>query len=313
MNRISTSSSYLSVIANLNQAQLRQMQAGDQVSSQKKGDDLKDYARSAETLTAMNSVRTRLQGFIEQSDVLADRFTSQNVALTKLADTVVGARQAITDALASGRADTLMQELRGFFTDAVAALNSRNQGKYLFSGGALNTLPVTATSMSDLTGTPAVADLFQNDDFKAISRLDETTTINGSFLAEELGTELFEAFKLIQAADQQIPGPGPGPFNGQLTEAQMNFLSSTLDDFDQVHASIVNQAAVNGSYQRRIEDNHADLVARDNTLAAMIGGVTDVDVAEAISRLQQAQMAVQASAQVFSGLQSSSLLNYLRP
>ena len=44
----------------------------------------------------------------------------------------------------------------------------------------------------------------------------------------------------------------------------------------------------------------------------MMGNVTDVDVAEAISRLQMAQTAVQASAQVFQGLQSSSLLNFLR-
>ena len=55
MNRISTAGSYLSVIANLNEAQARQIQAGSEVSSQKKADDLKGYARSAETLTAMQA------------------------------------------------------------------------------------------------------------------------------------------------------------------------------------------------------------------------------------------------------------------
>ena len=56
----------------------------------------------------------------------------------------------------------------------------------------------------------------------------------------------------------------------------------------------------------------ADTPARQTTIENMMGGVTDVDVAEAISRLQQAQIAVQASAQVFQGLQQSSLLNFLR-
>src|SRR5204863_2524737 len=115
---------------------------------------------NAETLTAMQAVSTRLQGFIDQSDVLADRFTAQDTALVQLADSVGNIRQAITDAIASGRADTLMQEIRGFFTDAVGALNSRNQGKYLFAGGQLDTMPVSATSMYDLTTAPTVGSLF---------------------------------------------------------------------------------------------------------------------------------------------------------
>ena len=38
-----------------------------------------------------------------------------------------------------------------------------------------------------------------------------------------------------------------------------------------------------------------------------------VDMAEASSRLSQAQLALQASANIFSSLQKTSLLNYLPP
>ena len=44
MNRISTSSNYSAILASLQSAQQRQVEAGKQVSSQKLGDDLKDYA-----------------------------------------------------------------------------------------------------------------------------------------------------------------------------------------------------------------------------------------------------------------------------
>ncbi|CAN5263846.1 flagellin [soil metagenome] len=308
MNRVSTASTYLTVVANLNAAQARQLKAGTEVSSQKKADDLKGYSRSAETLTAMRAVQTRVEGYIDQSDVLSDRFTSQDTALTQIADSAGSARQTITDAIASGRADTLMQELRGYFTDTVAGLNAKSQGKYLFAGGQVNTLPVTATAMTDLTAGPPISTLFQNDQFQAVSRLDETTTLNGSFLADQVGTPLFQAFQAIQAFDQ---GAG-GPLTGQLTQAQVTFLQGQIATFDTVHDTLINTAAVNGSYQRRIDDNKTDLSGRKTTLETMIGGVTDVDPADAISRLQQAQIAVQASAQVFSGLQSSSLLNYLK-
>jgi flagellar hook-associated protein 3 FlgL len=43
----------------------------------------------------------------------------------------------------------------------------------------------------------------------------------------------------------------------------------------------------------------------------VLGGITDVDMAAAVSRLQLAQTAMQASAQVFATLQGSSLLSVL--
>lgn len=308
MNRISTSSSYLSVIANLNDAQARQIQAGTEVSSQKKASDLKGYAQNAETLTAMQAVDTKLQGFIDQSDILVDRFTSQNTGLNQLADSVGNMRQAITDAIASGRADTLMQDLGGYFGDAVAAMNTKNNGKYVFAGGQINTLPVSATSLSDLTTAPSLASLFQNDQFKATNRLDETSTVQGGFLADQLGTPMFQALQAIQAF---ASGPG-GPLTGALTPAQVTFLQTQLAPLDTIHTDLTNQTAINGTYQRRIDDNANDLKSRRITVQNMMGNVTNVDVAEAVSRLQMAQTAVQASAQVFQGLQSSSLLNFLR-
>ena len=44
----------------------------------------------------------------------------------------------------------------------------------------------------------------------------------------------------------------------------------------------------------------------------MIGGVTDADMTQAATNLAQAQVAVQAAAQVFLSLQNSSLLNVLK-
>lgn len=308
MNRIATSTSYSALIANLNDAQLRQIKAGAEVSSQRKASDLKGYARNAETLTAMQSLQTRLKGYIDQSTMLSERLTSQDAAMNKLADAAQGVRQSITDALASGRADTLMQEIRGFFSDAAAALNTRSQGRYLFAGGQLNTQPFTAAAMSDLTSAPALTNLFQNDQFKAVSHLDESATVQASFLADQLGLPLMQIFKDIQAFDQSASGP----LNGQLTAAQTTFLQNQLDPIETVHDGLVNQAAVNGSYQRRVEDNLDDLQSRDTTITSMLEDVTGVNMPEAIARLQQAQDAVAAAAKVFTGLQGSSLLNFLQ-
>ena len=64
--------------------------------------------------------------------------------------------------------------------------------------------------------------------------------------------------------------------------------------------------------QSRVDSVREDLVARTNSIKGMVGEIVDADMSEAVSNLQQAQISVQAAAQVFVALQESSLLNVLR-
>jgi len=308
MNRVSTAGNYAITLANLAVTQQRQLEAGMQVSSQKIAQDLKGYAHKAETLTSMRTVQARVNALLDQNVLLADRFQTQDIALNQMADAVDGARQAITDALAGSRVDTLMQEMRGFFSDIITALNTKSQGRYLFAGGQIDTPPTSATAMSDLTNPVPVASFFHNDTFRATNQIDENSTIQGGMLADELASGVFEAFKTIQAFEETL---GSGPFMGEMTPAQRTFLENQLAGFASLHKDVVNQAARNGAVQKRLENVARDLGNRADTLEGMIGNITNVDMAEAISRLELAQFAVQASAQVFVTLRNSSLLNYL--
>lgn len=308
MNRVSTAANYSAVLANLTAAQSRQNEAGEQVASQKKATDLKGYARNAETLTAMRSMQVRVDGFLESTSRIADKLQVQDVALGQITDGVKSAREAIANALATGRGDTIMQELAAAFSDVTSGLNTKHQGQYLFSGGQVNTLPVTATGLSSLTAGPPIASLFQNGTFITSHRLDESTSVQSGFLADQIGTDAFTAFQTVQTFEEG----GTGNFGGPLTEAQRQFLEGQLAGFDQVHKNLLQVAGQNGLLQNRADDIASDLSNRKDMLANMMGGLTDVDMAEAVSRLQQAQLSVQAAAQVFVSLNGSSLLNVLR-
>jgi flagellar hook-associated protein 3 FlgL len=307
MTRIATANAYSAVLDNLMAAQQRQIDAGTQVSSQKKATDLKGYAASAETLAALQSVQSSVSGYLDQSDVLSNKLSTQDLALNQMADSANGASQAIKDALASGSGDTVMQALQGFFQNAVGALNTKFDGRYVFAGGQVNTQPVTATSMTSLTSAPSIASLFKNDQYVTTNQLDESTTIQSGFLADKLGTNLFNAFKSIEAYAQ---GPN-GPFTGQLTQAQTTFLQSQITAFDTEGTSLTNVAGQNGLMQNQVDAANKDLTSRQTMLTQLVGKITDVDVAKAASDLQQAQFSVQAAAQVFASLKSSSLLNLL--
>lgn len=310
MNRVSTVGNYTSILANLMAAQRRQVEAGQEVSTQKKGADLKDYARNAEMLTAMRSVQVRAEGYLEQNVLVSDRLTTQDTALNQVADAAAGVRTAIADALASGRADTLMEDLQAQFRNAVEGLNSRYGGKYLFAGGQIDTPPMSATSMSQLA-TPAtvIADYFHNDKFILSNKVDEATSVQTGVLADAVGTDMMQGLKDIQLFNDG----GSGPLSGDLTNAQRTFLEGQLTVWDDIRSDIVDIAGRNGLIQRRVEAVKGDLIARQNTLKGMMGEITDADMAEAATKLEQAGISVQAAAQVLLSLQNSSLLAILQP
>ena len=105
-------------------------------------------------------------------------------------------------------------------------------------------------------------------------------------------------------------GPN-GPFNGQITDAQQAFLETELGNiisaFDKINVAM----AENGARQKQVEGAITGHEKRSDYLEIMVAGIEDADMAEAATRFQQAQTAVQVSAQTFSRLSQISLLNYL--
>lgn len=306
--RVSTAGNYSTILQNLMAAQQKQLQAGNQVSTQKVGSDLKDYAKNAETLTAMQSTQSRLQVYLQQNAYIADKLSTQDLALNQVGDAAQAARQAIADALASGDGSSLMQTLNVQFSNAVQGMNTQSDGKYLFAGGQITTQPVSATTMSDLTApATTIGGFFRNDTYKAQAKVDDGVTYTTGVLASDVGTGLLTAFKSVQAFQES----GAGPFTGQLTPAQITFLEGQLSAFDSARQGVTSVTAQNGQTQAQVATVKTAVTARSDTLAGMISGVTDVNMADAVSRLSQAQTAVQAAAQVFATLQQTSLVNLL--
>jgi len=307
MNRVATGNSYSTVLNDLMRAQVRQQEANAQVSSGKTASDLKGFSRQAETLLATRSIQTKIDGFLTQGQTLTSKLESQDLALNQTADAAAGARQAIAEALATGRGEALMGELSSWFSSASDSLNARFGGRYLFAGGQVDTPPVSATAMADLTSQPSVAAFFSNDNLAPASQLDGSPPTQSGFPADQLGTGPSDAFRQVQAFVD-----ANGDFSGQLSTAQSTFLQGMLGQFETARSSLTDATARNGLIQNRVDKTMETQDARKSMLEGMVSGITDVDMAEAISRLQQAQTTVQASAQVFNTLSQSSLLNLLQ-
>lgn len=311
--RVATQNTYDSALLDLQRAQSRKATAESQLSSERKADDLSGFGRESETVVSFQAVSVRIQGFMTAGEAVSARLTTQDLALGRFADALQLARNAIADTVATGRPDTLMFALQGHMTDAIEALNMNHEGKPLFGGAQIDAPPVAVAKMADLTNA-AFGPWFRNDQVKQVSRIDENTNVETGMLASDLGQKALDAFKAVQAFHESVDGAGnPNALTGtSLTAGQDQFLRDVLQQFDAAIQQVTGDNARNGALQSRVKGVMDGHEARSTALDGLIEDKVGVDKAEAISRLQQAQVAVQASAQVLSQLRGVSLLDYLR-
>jgi flagellar hook-associated protein 3 FlgL len=308
--RIATSQVWTSALNNLMQAEIRQNDAGTVVSTQKNATDLAGYGAGAGVIAAYQSSLAKTNGYIDVSKTVSARLSAQDIALNTTSGAAENAKQTIMDTLANDDSTTLMQGLQSAFSDALNGLNYKYNGTYLFAGGNDDTPPVSAATMSQLAGSSVtVASVFTNGTVKKSSTIDPNTTMQTGMLASDLGTSLMQVFKDIQDYNDD---PATGPFTTPLSDAQKQFLTQKAQDFSAAYDAVNNQTAVNGTMQDRVSNTTQSLQNQADSMSGLISDRTDADMSKAITALQQAQIAVQASAQVVSNLNSVSLLNYLK-
>jgi len=321
MTRVATFSNYQSALLDLMNAQSRAAKAQERIDSGRIAGDMAGYGRQSESITALKSTQARLQGFVEAGKSAAARLDAQDLAMTRAYEGGTGAREAIANALGAGKLDNLMTELELQFQTLQSGLNATYQGQYLFGGGQGDKAPATAGSMADLTAAATVGDVFANDGLKQVSRINETTTLQTGFLADELGGALTTVFRNIQAYQNGDPvtidgvtytPAGAGTLTGQPSGDVQAFLTAQLGQLDQANTALTNETARNGLMQNHVQEALDAQEAQQTALEQLMLDKTGYDPARAVTDLQLAQVAIEASAQVINSLRSTSLLDLLR-
>jgi flagellar hook-associated protein 3 FlgL len=154
---------------------------------------------------------------------------------------------------------------------------------------------------------PSVADVFENNDIKTAARVDDSQVIEYGVLASEAGQALFQAIRDIAAFNA---GPS-GPIAGTLTQAQRDFLTGQIQAVITAHEGINLETAKNGLKQNEVDTALERHETSKIVIKSFISDIEDVDLAEAVSRLNRTQVAAQASARVLSEVNQLTLLNFL--
>jgi len=314
MDRVSTTNSYNVVLSGILRAQQTQNEANAQLSTGKKATDLRGFSSDSQTLVAARTVKVQTESYIKLNENLSRKLDTQNIYLTSTADAAETARQAVANAIANNSGTALMETLRLQFSAAVDSLNGQNEGQYLFAGSQTSTKPVNVTAMTGLPD-PAVPNaidaIFTNDSEVQTSRLNDSTSVTTGMTASDIGKDLMTVFANIQTYFTTNSVPPAVAFGSTLTAAETTFLTTQMQSFASAHSGLTDRAALNGSIANGVATTITSQKARVDTIDSMTSDLSGINEAETVSRLRLAQQAVNAGAQVFLTLKSSSRLNYL--
>jgi flagellar hook-associated protein 3 FlgL len=304
MDAVSTASMFQSVLYNIQTEQQQLNIASTQAGSQVIGDNLQAYGSQAEQLVATNSLQTQVTGYITNNNLLSEKLNVQSQALQQVSDAAQSAVTGISTAIANNDPTGLSTTLQAALSSAASALNTTYNGQYIFAGDATSTQPFTASSLSDLTGT-SVSNLFVNGTTAPVNRLNSNTVATTGFLASDVGSALVTALQNFQTYVSATPLSTP------LTSDQSTELQTLETQFNSALTSANAVVAQNGVIQSQVTNNITDLTDQQTALQGVASNITSVNVGQVDTNLQLAQNALQASADVFQTLQSSSLLNLL--
>lgn len=307
MTRVSSFGNQQVMLSSLMNGQAKVFKDQAQITTGKKEQNYSGFTSEVATLLGAKTVFGQTQNYIQATNHV-DRFLRTNdIQLGSIVNNTQNMRDTLLEAIAQEETFALDELLQESFTAIVSALNTNIGGVNVFSGGRSDVAPVIGSQIADLVAAASASDLFQNDQLRPSAKIGQNTLMEYGLLADEVGLEVFQVFKDI-ATFSASPS---GPLSGKLNAAQLTFLKGELANLDTALDNLRVLVARNGTRQSNVENFISEHENQEVFLEIFISDIEDVDVAEAIMRLNNDQTALEASYKITSELSRLSLLQFI--
>lgn len=307
MTRISSFGQSSLLLQNTLRNQERLFTSQQQITTGKKASSFQELSpRVQEAMSARQtqfnteSFRTTIQSVRQNVDIY-------DVQITTITNAARDLQQAAVTAVGQNDAAGFDSALQQAFDLISSALNTRLNGNFIFGGSNNDQPPLAISSLADLQALPLSDDAFVNDSKRKSAIIADGINLEFGQLADDVASDIMASFKRI--ADFNA-GPS-GPFSGELTTAQRTFLETEIDLIEQASQQAQQAQTQNGLASNRldvVDDQHQTSLV---FLEQLVSDIEDVDLAEAVTRLQQDQLALEVSFQAIGTLSRLSLLNFL--
>jgi flagellar hook-associated protein 3 FlgL len=302
MTRIATMPMQRQFQALLMRQQQKLSDVAEQVASQKK---VNDYA-------GMGADSSRVlvgRGLLDQIEAQGRVTSRVNASLSfyqsriNEIDTAMSAlNAAITDALGTGNAPTMVSDAEATYAQFRAAINAADDGLPIFAGARTDSPPLKLYTLADTVGAdPDLA--FNNDETRITAQVAPGQSMQFGIVATDFGKPFIEAFRTIAEL---------GALPARPTQAQLDQLAVAKtfiqDGLKQLRAA----DALNGRNQNRIDDVITRTKDREIVLKSAISDVEDANGAEIETELVARRNLLDSSLSAFKIINSVSLVDFLR-
>ena len=309
MSRISTVGQNDFLLTDIFDLQKRIADTNRQISSESKSSNYQGLALDVQALAAAKSIRSSSEQFLLANRDLKRVTEVQNLALENLSRIARDLKTEMITASQPGGGVGFRTVIDALYTEAVELLNTSDNGRFLFGGTNTDTAPISSITPAQLEalGAGNHANAFTNNSIKSQALVDDTVNVLYGVVASETATNLFDLFQDLMIAATA----SPGGFNTRLTDAERAFVVGKFTAADNAFDSINIVQAQHGVAAKLIEEagtRHENEIMLANKF---IADIENINVAEAISNLNNDQVTLEASFKVFSQLNSLSLLNFI--
>jgi len=309
MTRISTVGQNDFLLTDIFNLQKNIADATRQISSESKSDTYEGLAFDVQALAAAKSIKSSSEQFLIAHRDLKRLTDVQGLALNGLSDIAKKLKLEMITASQPGGGVGFRAAIDALYDDAVNLLNVKDNGRFIFSGTRTDTAPVTTLTPAALEalGAGNHAQAFTNNSIQQKALVDDGLTITYGVLADTVAGDLFDLFQDLMIAATA----SAGKFAKPLTDAERSFVIGKFSDADTAFDTVNLAEAQHGVAARLIEETGIRHENEVTLVNQFIADIENINVAEAVSKLNNDQVALEASFKVFSQLNSLSLLNFL--
>jgi flagellar hook-associated protein 3 FlgL len=291
-----------------------------QIASGKKTQSFSGIADDAGRLVNLKSELSQAEQFIQNITITEKRLDLMAFAMDQIEDVARKARTDFAAALNGSDADDIQLSLlaQASLDQIVEIFNTKDDSRFLFSGGAIETKPVNlsnAAYTAPVPGSPPTfvqtveTGYYQGDAVVQSTRADDGFSVAYGINADESAFE-----KLIRTLDNVSNVTFTDPITAQektFLTAAMTELTELIDNngVDKTLSDLRADIGLDRVILDNIRDKHIDFLqfSKDS-----IAEIENIDPAEAITSLNFEQIQLEASFTTIARIQTLSLSNFLR-
>ena len=280
-------------------AQARVRETQSQLGSGARADRFRDLGGDAERMLAAKDVLHRNERYVQNNQIVDARLEVMEGSASSLIGIGTRLRTLLIQRQSDGSAvpGVLATEAEQLLEEAVAALNAEFNGRHLFAGSRTEAAPVALDPAFAAFGQPDDT-YYRGDGVVPSVRAGEDIEIDYGVTADAPGFQ-----RLIGALRAAIEGDRTG--DAGLLQDSLTLANEALPAIEDTRGQIGNRRAM----LERVNAAHQDAGL---LLQGVVSGIQDVDLAEAVTRLAQQQVTLEAAMLTLSRLQDLSLANFLR-